>query len=268
MKHCPSALFIPGVCVQTSKQQYRTSTSKYTCTISHQSETPVTATMSGAKFSRRYEETFFYSGLARGNTHFPRTWCLAGGAPTFRAPQSRPKSTPTSATGFREPPNKPAWPRQTPYTTVDVFPVDSVLFNPKYPARAGIPLRLGGLTPTFRTLTNAVWVLPKQAHKSLYSKHGSLVLLSVLLTYFPSFWNNTIHLIRSLIINIYRFPNIRRTIYMTSLYLINTIGLLYSRTRDRLPTFTCHRRARHQSGASHPQRHEVARQPWSTYCGP
>ena len=105
MKHCPSALFIPGVCVQTSKQQYRTSTSKYTCTISHQSETPVTATMSGAKFSRRYEETFFYSGLARGNTHFPRTWCLAGGAPTFRAPQSRPKSTPTSATGFREPPN-------------------------------------------------------------------------------------------------------------------------------------------------------------------
>ena len=84
---------------------------------------------------------------------------------------------------------------ETPHTTVDVFPVDSVLFNPKYPARAGIPLRLGGLTPTFRTLTNAVGVLPKQAHKSLYSKHGSLALLSVLLTYFPSFWNNTIHLI-------------------------------------------------------------------------
>ena len=74
-----------------------------------------------------------------------------GETPTFRAPQSRPKSAPTSATGFREPPNKPAWPRETPYTTVDVFPVDSVLFNPKYPGRAGIPLRFGGLTPTLRT---------------------------------------------------------------------------------------------------------------------
>ena len=60
IKHCPSASFITGVCVQTSKQQYRTSTSKYTHTMSPHSETPVTATMSGAKFSRRYEETFFY----------------------------------------------------------------------------------------------------------------------------------------------------------------------------------------------------------------
>ena len=60
IKHCPSASFISGVCVQTSKQQYRTSTSKYTHTMSPHSETPVTATMSGAKFSRRYEETFFY----------------------------------------------------------------------------------------------------------------------------------------------------------------------------------------------------------------
>ena len=76
-----------------------------------------------------------YSSLARGNTHFPRTWCLARGeTPTFRAPQSRPKSRPTSATGFREPPNTPAWPQETPYTTVNVFPVHSVLFNPKYPA--------------------------------------------------------------------------------------------------------------------------------------
>ena len=123
--------------------------------------------------------------------------------------------------------------------TVDVFPVVSVLFNPKYPDRAGIPLRLWGLTSTFRTLTNAVWVLPKQAHKSLYSKHRSLALLFRASDLLPSFWNNTNHLLRSLIINIYRFPSIRRTIYITSLYLINTIDLLHSRTRDRLNTFPC-----------------------------
>ena len=79
-----------------------------------------------------------------------------GKEPTFRAPASRPKSTPTSATGFREPSYKPAWPRETPCTTIDVFLVVSVLFTPNYPARAGIPLRLGGLASTFRTPTNAV----------------------------------------------------------------------------------------------------------------
>ena len=101
------------------------------------------------------------SNLARGNPHFPRTWCLARGkhphsAPAFRAPQSRPKSTPTSTTltGFREPSYKPAWPQETPYTTV--FPVVSVPFYPMYPARAGIPFWLRGTTSTLRTLTNAV----------------------------------------------------------------------------------------------------------------
>ena len=49
IKHCPSTSLITGVCVQTSKQQYRTSTSKYTHTMSPHSETPVTATMSGAR---------------------------------------------------------------------------------------------------------------------------------------------------------------------------------------------------------------------------
>ena len=44
-----------------------------------------------------------------------------GKAPTFRAPPSRPKSAPSSATWFREPLYKPAWPRETPYTTIDVF---------------------------------------------------------------------------------------------------------------------------------------------------
>ena len=48
-----------------------------------------------------------------------------GKAPTFRAPLSRPKSTPPSATGFREPPYKPAWLRETPYATIGVFPVVS-----------------------------------------------------------------------------------------------------------------------------------------------
>ena len=72
-----------------------------------------------------------------------------GKTPTFRAPQSPPKWTPTSAAGFREPPNKPASPRETPYTTLSVFPADSVSVIPlyMYPARAGIPLWIGGLTP-------------------------------------------------------------------------------------------------------------------------
>ena len=65
-----------------------------------------------------------------------------GKAPTFRAPLSRPKSTPPSATGFREPPYKPAWLRETPYTTIGVFPVVSGVFTTKFPARAGIPLQL------------------------------------------------------------------------------------------------------------------------------
>ena len=145
--------------------------------------------------------------------------------------------------------------------TIHVFLVVSVLFNPNYPARAVIPLHLWGLASTFWTLTNAVWVLPKQAHKSLYLQHRSLALLFRASDLTPSFWNNTHYFIRSLIIELYRFPSIRRTIHLTSLGHINTIGLFPSRTRDRQNTFSCHRRARHQSGASHPQRYEVA-------CGP
>ena len=46
---------------------------------------------------------------------------------------------------------------------------------------------------------------------------------------------NTNHHIRSLITKLYRFPSILRTIYITSLYdNKHTIGLLHSRTRDRL----------------------------------
>ena len=79
-----------------------------------------------------------------------------GKTPTFRAPQSHLKSTPTSTSGFLEPPYKPAWPQETPYTTVGVFPVVSVPLYPMYQARAGIPFWLRGSTSTLRTLTNAV----------------------------------------------------------------------------------------------------------------
>ena len=161
------------------------------------------------------------SSFARKNTHFPCTWCLARGKHPHSAHLSLARSQhPRRPQGFGSLPISRPGLRKLPTTTVDVFHVDSVLFNPKYPARAGIPLRIWGLTSTFRTLTNAVWVLPKQAHKSLYYKHGSLALLFRAPDLLPSFWNNTNHLIRSLIINIYiyRFPSIRRTIYIASLY--------------------------------------------------
>ena len=136
-----------------------------------------------------------------------------------------------------------------------------MLFNPSYPARAGIPLRLGGLASTFRTLNKCGMWPAETGSQSLYLQHRSLALLLRALDQSPSFWNNTNHHIRSLITKSYRFPSIRLTIYITSLYDNHTIGLLHSRTRDRLNTFSCHRRARHQSGASHPQRYEVAGRP-------
>ena len=98
-----------------------------------------------------------------------------GKAPTFRAPLSRPKSTPPSATGFREPPYEPAWLRETPYTTIGVFPVVS-----------------GGFASTIRTLTNTVCGLPKQGHKSLYIQLISTALHSRAVDQSHSFSNNTI----------------------------------------------------------------------------
>ena len=67
-----------------------------------------------------------------------------------------------AAAGFREPPNKPAWLRETPYTTIPVFPAVTVTVTPQYPARAGIPLCIGDLTHTL------------QAHISLYINQRSL----------------------------------------------------------------------------------------------
>ena len=61
-----------------------------------------------------------------------------------------------AAAGFREPPNKPSWLRETPYTTISVFLAVTVTVAPQHPARVGIPLCLGGFTPTLRTLAPAV----------------------------------------------------------------------------------------------------------------
>ena len=94
------------------------------------------------------------SNLARGNTHFPVF--RPGKTPTFRAPQSRPSPHPRQPQGFRSLPTSRPWPQETPYTTVDVFPVVSLPLYPMYPARAGIPFWLRGSTSTLRTLTNAV----------------------------------------------------------------------------------------------------------------
>ena len=67
------------------------------------------------------------STLARGNTHFPRIYFprtsgLARGKHHIpRTSTSHPKSTPPSVTGLREPPYKPAWLREIPYTTIGIF---------------------------------------------------------------------------------------------------------------------------------------------------
>ena len=52
-----------------------------------------------------------------------------------------------AAVGFREPHNKLAWLRETPYTTIPVFPTVTVTVTPQYQARAGIPLCRGCFNP-------------------------------------------------------------------------------------------------------------------------
>ena len=140
-----------------------------------------------------------------------------GKAPTFRALQSRPNRTQSRPdwthrlpAGFREPPNKPTWPRKTPYATIVVFHADILTVRPGYPARAGIPSWLWGLIPRLRTLAPTVWVLAEQAHKSHHHP-------CIRPTSRP--FRITLHLIWLLLINIYRFPRIRRTIHTTTLYL-------------------------------------------------
>ena len=120
--------------------------------------------------------------LARGNTHFPRSSAhlrsRPGEAPTFRVLPSRPKSTPPSATGFREPPKAGV--------ALGKFPTRQTVSSlwsygvsvPRYPARAGVPLLIWGFASTIRTLPNMGCGLPEQAHKSLNLQLRSLALFS------------------------------------------------------------------------------------------
>ena len=62
--------------------------------------------------------------------------------------------------------------------------------------------------------------------------------------------NNTTHLVGLLIPQIFGFPSIPPDDYITHFISRYTTGLLCTRTLERLNPFTCHCRARHQSGAS------------------
>ena len=64
-----------------------------------------------------------------------------------------------AAVGFREPPNKPAWLRETPYTTIPVFPTVTVTVISQYPAKAGIPLCTVQITFIFIGQTHKIWFL-------------------------------------------------------------------------------------------------------------
>ena len=91
----------------------------------------------------------------------------------------------------------------------------------------------------------------------------------------PSFQNNTIYLSNTITIDQYIWVSgySPDSLHNITLY-TTTTRLPPSRTPERLPTFSCHCRARHQSGASHPQQHEVAMdydiimQYLSHHCGP
>ena len=129
-----------------------------------------------------------------GNNRLPRTGYSHPGkhplSALFRAPQVSPGESThiprtsvspevhPSVTGFREPPRKLAWLPGNSLPDSDVFPV-ILRFVPKYPARAGVPLRIWSLASTIRTLPNMVCGLPKQAHKSLSLQPRSLALFHV-----------------------------------------------------------------------------------------
>ena len=83
-----------------------------------------------------------------------------------------------AAVGFREPPNKLDWLRETPYMTIPVFPMVTVTVS----------------TPTLRSLAPAVWDLSKQAHNPLYINHRSIAPPLVRLTDFLSF-RITLHIL-------------------------------------------------------------------------
>ena len=68
-----------------------------------------------------------HTTLARGRHPLPRSSAhlksRPGKASTYRALPSRPKSTPLSVTGFREPPREPAWPQGNSLHNNTIFPV-------------------------------------------------------------------------------------------------------------------------------------------------
>ena len=220
-----------------------------------------------------------------GNTHLPRIYSLARGThtfrtstvspgvdilsahpvsrpgetPTFRAPQSRPKWTPTtSATGFREPHNKPAWLRETPYTTIYVFPVDSVLYMTKYPAYGGYPIWLGCLTPTLRT--NLFGVSPAE-------KGSQITCYYLQVTYLLSFLlNYTTHLVGLLIPHIFGYPSIPPDDYITLYLNIHNMFALYKNARET-ESFYLSPQGSPPVRREFPQRHAVSMRPRSTYYG-
>ena len=152
-----------------------------------------------------------------------------------------------------------------------VFPADPCTVWSECPARAGIPLWWWGRTPTFRTLTSAVWVLPEQAHNHLKStsKEGytSIRVSHRLL----SFQNNTTYSIRLVLLDLYGFPITRRTIHMTHFsHNYNTSDLLEN------PRETAYLHVSPQGSppiwrewpTADPQRRAVSRRPRSTYREP
>ena len=96
--------------------------------------------------------------LARGRHPLPRSSAhlksRLGKTPTYRAPLSRPKSTPTSVAGFPPPESRPGL-REIPYTTTMSSLRSYGVSVPEYPLRAGVPLVIWGLASTMRTLT--IW---------------------------------------------------------------------------------------------------------------
>ena len=88
---------------------------------------------------------------------------------------------PKSRPGFRE----------IPYATTVSSLWTYGVFVPKYPARAGVPLRICGFASTIRTLPNMVCGMPKQAHKSLNLQLRSLVPFSRTMDQSPHIYNNT-----------------------------------------------------------------------------
>ena len=122
--------------------------------------------------------------LARGNTHFPRSSSHLKSHPGkhphsahFRLARS---PHPRRSQGFGNlPESRPGF-REIPYTTTMSSLWSYGVFVPKYPARAGVPLRIWGFASTIRTLPNMVCGLLKQAHKSLNLQLRSLALFPVL----------------------------------------------------------------------------------------